>query len=113
MGVRDSIRQLDDTRFAERQRATQELEALADRAAAELRAALKDAGSLELRQRLERLLDRIETGTSEMLRALRAVEALESIATPAARAHLTALAGGAAGAALTDAAAAALKRLPP
>ena len=77
----------------------------------ELRAALKDTGTLELRQRLERLLERVESGTPETLRAIRAVEALEHIATPAARQHLTALAGGAAGTALTDAAAAALKRM--
>jgi hypothetical protein len=87
------------------------LEALADLALAEMRAAIKDAPPLEVRLRLERLLDRVEAGTSEMLRAIRAVEAIEHIATPAARAHLTALAGGAPGATLTDAATAALKRL--
>jgi hypothetical protein len=110
--IRELVRQLDSPRFAERQQATLDLEKLADRAAAELRAALKDPGSLEVRQRLERLLDRVEAGTPESLRAARAVEALEHIATPAARAHLTALAGGPPGAALTDAAAVALKRLP-
>jgi WD40 repeat protein len=109
--VRELVRRLDSQRFAERQQAAQELEALADLALAEMRAAIKDAPPLEVRLRLERLLDRVEAGTSEMLRAIRAVEAIEHIATPAARAHLTALAGGAPGATLTDAATAALKRL--
>jgi hypothetical protein len=111
--VRELVRQLDSPRFAERQQATQELERLADQAAAELRAALPGAASAEVRQGLQRLLDRIEAGSPEALRAQRAVEALEYIATPAAWAHLKALAGGAPGAALTDAAAAALKRLAP
>jgi hypothetical protein len=108
--VRELVRRLDGPRFADRQAAAQELERLADRAAA-LRAALKEPKSAETRQAVQRLLDTIETGTPEALRAARAVEALEHIATPAAKAHLTALAGGAAGARLTEAAADALKRL--
>jgi RNA polymerase sigma factor (sigma-70 family) len=109
--VRDLIRQLDSPRFAERQRATAELEKLADAAAAELKAALNDAPPLEVRLTVPRILERTASVTPESLRALRAVEALEYIATPAARAHLKALAGGAAGATVTDAAAQALKRL--
>jgi WD40 repeat protein len=109
--VRALVRQLDSQRFAERQQATAELEKLADAAVAELRAALKDAATLEVRLRLQQLLDRLDAGTPETLRAIRAVEALEYIATPAARALLRSFASGAAGAALTDAAAAAMKRL--
>jgi WD40 repeat protein len=109
--VHELVRQLDGERFPERQRATQELEKLGDGAVAELRAALKQPTSAEARQTLQRLLDWIESDTPETLRTIRAVEALEYIATPEAREHLKALAGGAAGAALTDAAAAALKRL--
>jgi WD40 repeat protein len=109
--VQELVRQLDGPRFAERQAAAQELEPLADRAADQLRAALKGAPSAEVRQALQRLLDRLDAGTPETLRAVRAVEALEHIGTPAAREHLRALAGGASGAALTRAAAEALKRL--
>ena len=95
----------------DRQKAANELEKLGDRAAAELRAALKDATTAETRQALQRLLDRIEAGTPETLRAIRAVEVLEHIATPAAREHLKTLAGGQAGAEPTVAATAAIKRL--
>jgi hypothetical protein len=109
--VRELVRQIDSERFAERERAKQELEKLGGGAVGELRAALKNASSAEVRQALLRLLDRFEAGTPESLRALRAVEALEYIATLEAREHLKALAGGAAGAALTDAATAALHRL--
>jgi WD40 repeat protein len=109
--VRELVRQLDSPQFSERQQATKELEKLADAAAAELRTALKDAATLEVRWRLQQLVDQIENGTPETLRAQRAVEALEYIGTPAAWQHLRALAGGAPGAALTDAATAALKRL--
>jgi hypothetical protein len=109
--VRALIRRLDSERFAERQQAAQELEPLADAAAAQLRAALKDAASPEVRQALQGLLDKVEAGTPESLRAIRAIEVLEYIATSAAREHLKALAGGTAGATLTQAATAALKRL--
>src|SRR5439155_24321273 len=106
--VRELIRQIDSPRFAERQQAIRELETIADSAAGQLRTALTDAPPLEVRQTLQRILDRLEAGTPESLRAIRAVEVLEYIATPAAREHLKALAGGAPAAALTDAAAAAL-----
>jgi RNA polymerase sigma factor (sigma-70 family) len=109
--VRELIRRLDSPRFAERRLAARELERLADRATPILRTALKDAASAEVRQALHRLLDHVEAGTPETLRALRAVEALEHTASPAARQHLRALAGGAPGARLTDEAAAALRRL--
>src|SRR5207253_213482 len=82
-----------------------------DSAAAELRAARKDAASGEVRQALQRQLDRVEAGTPEALWAQRAIEALESFATPAAKDHLKALAGGPARATLTDAATAARRRL--
>ena len=89
------------------------MEKLGDRVAADLRAALKDAPSAEVWTAVQRLLDKVDAGIPDSLRAVRAVEVLESIATPAAREHLRTLAGGAAGATLTDAAADALKRLAP
>lgn len=109
--VQDLIRQLDSPRFADRQKAVSELEKLGDRAAAELRTAIKKPLTAEVRQALQRLLDLIDAGTPETLRAIRAVEVLEHIATPAAREHLKALAAGQPGAEPTVAATAALKRL--
>src|SRR5206468_13127208 len=97
--------------FAERQKAATELEKLGDRATAELRAALTDTTTAEVRRAVQRLLDRIDAGTPETLRAIRAVEVLEHIATPAAREHLKTLAAGQPGAEPTVAAAAAIKRL--
>jgi hypothetical protein len=111
--VRELMRRLDAPRFADRQAAAQELEHVADRAADLLRAAAKDAASAEVRQTLQRILDRLDAGTPETLRAARVVEALEHIGTPAAREHLQVLAGGVAGAVLTREAADALKRLGP
>jgi WD40 repeat protein len=111
--VRELVRRLDSPRFADRQAAAQELERLADRATDLIRAAAKDTASAEVRQTLQRILDRLDAGTPETLRAARAVEALEHAGTPAALAHLKALAGGAADAVLTREAAAALKRLGP
>jgi WD40 repeat protein len=106
--VQTWIHQLDSDKFTERRRAATELERLGDRAQAALRAAQSATASAEVRLAVQRLLDRIEAGPPEVPRA---VEALEFIGTPAARQHLRALAGGAAGVAVTDAAAAALKRL--
>jgi WD40 repeat protein len=106
--VQTWIRQLDSDKFAERRRAATELAKLGDRAQAALRAILSATPSPEVRQAVQGLLDRIEAGAPEVPRA---VEALEYIGTPAARRHLRALAGGAAGVAVTDAAAAALRRL--
>ena len=109
--VQELIRQLEGPRFADRQKAVSELEKLGDRAAAELRTAVKKPLADEVRQDLQRLLDQIEAGTPETLRAIRVVEVLEHIATPAAREHLKVLAAGQPGAEPTVAAAAALKRL--
>jgi WD domain, G-beta repeat len=109
--VQELIRQLASPRFADRQKAVSELEKLGDRAAVELRTAAKKALTAEVRQALQRLLDGIEAGTPETLRAIRAVEVLEHIATPAAREHLKTLAAGQPGAEPTVAATAALKRL--
>jgi WD40 repeat protein len=109
--IQDLIGQLDSPRFADRQKAVNELEKLGDRAATELRTTFKKQPTAEVRQALQRLLDRIDAGTPETLRAIRAVEVLEHIATPAAREHLKTLAGGQPGAEPTVAAAAALERL--
>src|SRR5204862_145055 len=72
--VREFMRQLDSSRFTERQRAAAELEKLGDRVAADLRAALKDAPSAEVWTAVQRLLDKVDAGIPDSLRAVRAVE---------------------------------------
>jgi hypothetical protein len=107
------LRDLDSNQFAERQRATRELEQLGELAEAALRKALAGNPSLEVRQRIERLLNkeaRLEPAP-DRLRAWRAVEVLEAIGTPAAREILAGLARGAPAAGLTQRAKAAVERL--
>jgi RNA polymerase sigma factor (sigma-70 family) len=81
------ITNLDDGRFEVRTQATRELEALAEQAAPALRKALAGKPSLEVRRRLEALLDRLAgaSPSTETIRQIRAVEALEFIGTPEAR----------------------------
>jgi hypothetical protein len=69
--------------------------------------------SLEARQRIDKLLDKLATlrVPSETLQGLRAVEVLEKLGTPDARKLLERLAQGAAGARLTRDATASLDRL--
>jgi WD40 repeat protein len=109
--VLNLIRQLESTKFTERQQASQELERILDGAVPNLRAALASTKSAETKQAIQRLLDRLDEQTPEMLRTMRAVEVLEHIATPAARELLADLAKGAAGARLTVEAKASLERL--
>jgi hypothetical protein len=91
------------------------LERLGDLVALACRKALDDRPSLDMRRRLERLLDRQaaeeQQPTGERLRLLRALEALELAGTPPARSALAALARGAPGAWLTQQARAARERL--
>ena len=88
------------------------LEKAGDRAEAGLREALA-AGqlSLELRRRIENLLDKLSPASPETLRLLRALEVLENVRTPEARKVLQKLASGVPGARLTREAKAALTRL--
>ena len=89
------------------------LEQLADSAEPALRQALAGRTSLEMRRRLERLLEKLQQKevAPEYLRMLRVVEVLEHHGTPAAREVLLTLAGGVAEARLTQEVQAALKRL--
>jgi WD40 repeat protein len=84
---------LDDEDYTVREKASAQLERLGDRPEALLRKALACPPSLEVRRRIEPLLEKqkkaIPVGNS--LRALRAVEILELVATPEARALLNAL----------------------
>jgi WD40 repeat protein len=107
------IKALEVGSFVEREKATSELEKLADVVADDLRQALTNAGSLESRRRIEELLAKHggSTPSLETLRSLRAVEVLEHSANPAARQILQALTEGASEARLTRDARAALTRL--
>jgi len=107
------IAALDSQDFAARQKATQEIEALAELAEPALQAVLAGQPSLELRQRVQRLLEKVDDASErkEQLRSLRAVQVLEYAANPSARAILEKLAGGTQGARLTQEAKAALLRL--
>ena len=111
--VRALLAQLDDERFAVRERAVRELAAVGDAAEPLLREHLSKTRSPEVAQRLEVLLESVKQSAAdaEMIRALRAVEVLERIATPEARAALEELAGGVAGMRLKARAQAALHRL--
>jgi RNA polymerase sigma factor (sigma-70 family) len=103
---------LDDRRFAVRQAAARELEKLADQAEPVLRAALAGKVPLEVRRRLEELLERLDQATSpERLRVLRALEVLERIGTPEAREVLQGLAETVGGSRLGREARVALERL--
>jgi WD40 repeat protein len=109
--VQRLLKDLDSPTFTVREKASAELDGLADRAASTLRQALAGTSAPEVRRRLQQILDRLERGTPETLRATRAVEALELIATPEAFRLLARLATGAPDACLTQEAQATLLRL--
>lgn len=106
------LKDLDDDRFALRDRASAELDRLGDAAIAAARLYLSQKPSAEGRRRAERFLERWagRLPPAEVVQALRAVEVLAQIDTPATRQHLAALAAGAAESRLTCAAQAALAR---
>lgn len=104
---------LDNDDFNVRAKATTELEKHGEAVEPDLRRVLTGKLSLEMRRRVERLLNRLtEAPTGEELRTLRAVEVLERVGTAEARQALEALAKGAPGVRLTREAQTALKRLP-
>jgi hypothetical protein len=106
------VAELDSTAFAAREKATSELEKLAELAAPALRKALATSPSLELRRRIESLLQKHNaTPPPDKLRALRAIDVLERIGTGEARQLLEQLARGAPGAKVTMEARDSLDRL--
>ncbi len=105
------LRDLDSEDFTRRQQASAELEKLAEQVEPALRQALEHGPSPESRRRLEELLEKAETGTSERLRRLRAIESLEHTEGHEARKLLEALAKGAPGAWITREAETSVKRL--
>ena len=109
------LAELDSQQFAVRDAAEKELAKLAETAVPVCRAALRTAGSLELRRRLEGLIDKQAAEamrpSPDRLRWLRSVEVLEMAGSPECRRLLQHLADGAPGAQLTEEAAASLHRL--
>ena len=106
------IRDLDSTNFKKRAAAAKELDKLGELAIPALQKALAERPSLEIRRRLEPMLDEL-TGsilTPEQIRVVRAIEVLDKIGTPEARQVLERLASGAAGSLTTRQAQAALER---
>jgi WD40 repeat protein len=107
------IDELNDPKFAVRQKARRELMQLGEQAAPVLMKAAAQGVSAEVRKQAGRILDGLATrppGAEEM-RGIRAVEALEMCGTPEARAILKSLAAGAPAAALTMQAKAALQHI--
>jgi WD40 repeat protein len=104
---------LDADQFKVREQATQALAKLHDRARPSLEQVLRGKPTLELRKRVETLLQHLDGPVTlpEGCRGLRAVEVLEQIGTAEARQLLTALAKGLPEARLTQEAKASLKRL--
>jgi WD40 repeat protein len=107
------IAQLDDDDFDKREQATAELEKLAGAAEPALIKLLDTTQSAEVRQRAERILEKVQTptGTSDRVGTMRALEVLEQIGSAEARQILETLAKGAEEAWLTQEAKGALGRL--
>lgn len=107
------IKQLDDDDFAIRQKAMAQLEKQGEAAGLALRLALMQSPPLELRRRVEELLQKLD-GVAlppERLRWLRAVEVLERINSPPARQLLEEVARTHAGSRLGEEASASLARM--
>ncbi len=108
------IADLESDKFAVRQRATADLEKLAELAEPALKEVLAQGPSLEIRQRIERLMEKMVTGKplpADQLRLARGLEILERLGTPEARRLLEEIAKGAPGARFTRDAQATLERL--
>jgi WD40 repeat protein len=105
---------LESEKLSVRQDAATNLLKVGEQAVPALQKTLASQPDLEMRKRVEDLLDRLTGGTlsTEQLRLVRAVEALERMGTPEARQLLRTLAEGASGALPTREAQAALGRLP-
>jgi RNA polymerase sigma factor (sigma-70 family) len=102
---------LDSDVFAVRQKATKELQEMGEGALPALRKALASQSALELRRRVEQMLERLDELSADQLYALRAVEVLERIGNSDARRVLEKLAAGIPAARLTREAQASLDRL--
>jgi hypothetical protein len=111
--LRTLIDDLGNDDFITRQKAEEGLILAREAAFEALTEARRKAKDVELRLRLERLLDRLKPRGADRLREARAVMVLEVRGTPEARQLLQRLAGGLPEARLTQEAKAALTRLTP
>jgi RNA polymerase sigma factor (sigma-70 family) len=115
--VHQWLADLDSAEFAVREKAMRELEKRVEAVEGALRNVLEGRPSLEVRQRVNLLLEKRKLSTMEprdrmsLLQGLRSVEVLEHLDTAEARRLLQTLAGGASGARLTQEAKASLARL--
>ncbi len=105
------IADLDSNDFSVRDKATEALSKLGDAITPALQQALTGKPALEMRRRLQQLLDQSRDWTAERLRAHRAMQVLEHIGTRQAKEVLQALAAGEPNARLTKEAKAALRRM--
>jgi WD40 repeat protein len=105
------IDRLDDRNFAERNKASAALEKLQEQAEPALRRRLAERPSLEVRQRIERLLEEPRPVRPERLRTMRAIQVLAQIGNRDCQRVLNRLAQGAPGAYETQLAQQALRRL--
>jgi WD40 repeat protein len=105
------IEALDSNDFAIRQKATEELAAQGERVKHALRQTLANNPALEVRKRIEKLLEKLEPWSGERLRARRATTVLEYVGTAEARKLLEGLVKGVPEAQLTEEAKASLERL--
>jgi hypothetical protein len=103
---------LDSADFKIRQTAMDELGKIGEPAASALRKALEAKPALEVRRRIQQLLDQTRDWTPARLRDHRAILVLTHIGTPRAKKVLQAIANGAPGVYRTEEARAALHRLP-
>jgi WD40 repeat protein len=108
------LKELDSDEFAVRENASQELEKLGKTVEEALHRHLQQTPSLEVRRRIERLLEKLgprAPPSPEQMRTARAVDVLEQVGTPEAKLLLEKLARGEPAAELTHMAKAALERL--
>jgi WD40 repeat protein len=112
-GVRRLIADLDSPRFAVRSKALAKLQRLGETAEPALRKALAEGPKLEVRRRIEGLLEEIDSmsPSAESLRAFRAIEILERIGGPDPRKIIETLTRGVPEARLTQDAKATLRRI--
>jgi hypothetical protein len=105
------IKDLDSPRFQVREQAARQLEAMRDLAEPALRTALANAPSLEVKRRLDFLLEKAAVNSPAQVHQLRILTVLERIADPDARRVLESLSRGSSDSRFTQEAQASLRRL--
>jgi hypothetical protein len=111
--IRRLIARLDAASFREREAAAKSLVDFGPETEALLKAALASKPSLEVRLRLERILESLREPSPQQIRGIRAIEILERVGSVEAQRLLRRLASGRPGHPLTEDARATLGRLAP